>query len=63
MILTILLAATMLALALASRLQRAIAEPVRHLAETARHVSVQNDYSARARKMADDDLGQLTRYI
>jgi two-component system, sensor histidine kinase and response regulator len=59
-VLTILLAAALMALGLASRLQRAISEPIRHLAETARHVSVQNDYSARARKLADDDLGQLT---
>jgi signal transduction histidine kinase/CheY-like chemotaxis protein len=45
---------------LASRLQRAISEPIRHLAKTARHVSLQNDYGARATKLADDDLGQLT---
>ena len=59
-ILTILLAAALLALGLASRLQRSISEPIRHLAETAKHVSMQNDYSARASKVADDDLGQLT---
>jgi two-component system sensor histidine kinase/response regulator len=59
-ILTILLAAALLAMGLASRLQRAITEPIRHLAETARHVSIQNDYRARASKLADDDLGQLT---
>jgi signal transduction histidine kinase/DNA-binding response OmpR family regulator len=59
-ILTILLAAALLAMGLASRLQRAISEPIRHLAETARHVSLQNDYGARAAKLADDDLGQLT---
>jgi signal transduction histidine kinase/CheY-like chemotaxis protein len=59
-ILTILLAAALLAMGLASRLQRAISEPIRHLAKTARHVSLQNDYGARATKLADDDLGQLT---
>jgi signal transduction histidine kinase/DNA-binding response OmpR family regulator len=59
-ILTILLAAAFLAIGLASRLQRAISEPIRHLAETARHVSIRNDYGARAAKLADDDLGQLT---
>jgi len=59
-ILTILLAAALLAMGLASRLQRAISEPIRHLAKTARHVSIQNDYGARATKLADDDLGQLT---
>ena len=59
-ILTILLAAALLALGLASRLQRAISEPIRNLAETAKHVSIRNDYGARAAKLADDDLGQLT---
>jgi signal transduction histidine kinase len=59
-ILAILLAAALLAMGLASRLQRAISEPIRHLSETARHVSIQNDYRARAAKLADDDLGQLT---
>jgi two-component system sensor histidine kinase/response regulator len=59
-ILTVLLAAALLALGLASRLQRTISEPIRHLAETAKHVSSQNDYRARAAKVADDDLGQLT---
>ena len=59
-ILTILLAAALLALGLASRLQGTISEPIRHLAETAKHVSNRNDYKARATKVADDDLGQLT---
>ena len=59
-ILAILLAAALLAMGLASRLQRAISEPIRHLAETAKHVSVRDDYKARAVKLADDDLGQLT---
>jgi two-component system, sensor histidine kinase and response regulator len=58
-ILSIVLAAALLALGLASRLQSAISDPIRHLAETAKHVSVQNDYGARAAKLADDDLGQL----
>jgi two-component system sensor histidine kinase/response regulator len=59
-ILTILVSAALLALGMASRLQRAISEPIRHLAETAKHVSTENDYKARATKLADDDLGQLT---
>lgn len=59
-ILTMLLAAALLALGLASWLQRTISEPIRRLAETAKHVSSQNDYRARAEKVADDDLGQLT---
>ena len=59
-ILIILLAASLAAFGLASRLQAAIAEPIRRLAETAERVSADQQYSARARKIADDDLGQLT---
>ena len=58
--LAIVLAAALLAVGLASRLQRAISEPVHHLTETAKQVSIRNDYGARAVKLADDDLGQLT---
>ncbi|MEO8663286.1 MAG: response regulator [Bryobacteraceae bacterium] len=50
----------MLALLLASKLQRVISEPIRYLSETAMSVSTRKDYSARALKLADDDLGQLT---
>jgi signal transduction histidine kinase/CheY-like chemotaxis protein len=59
-ILAIVLGAALLALGLGSRLQGAISKPIRHLAETARHVSSRNDYGTRAVKVADDDLGQLT---
>jgi signal transduction histidine kinase/DNA-binding response OmpR family regulator len=59
-ILAILLAASLMALVLASRLQGAIVGPIRRLAETARLVSNQKDYSARAVKIGDDDLGRLT---
>jgi two-component system, sensor histidine kinase and response regulator len=58
--LSIMLAAALLSLGIASRLQRTISEPIRRLAETATHVSLRQDYSARARKLADDDLGKLT---
>ncbi len=58
--LAILAAASLLSLALASRLQSVISEPIRHLAETARLVSIQKDYTSRAIKVADDELGQLT---
>ena len=50
------LAATYL---LASRLQRIISRPISHLAQTARAVSAEKNYSARARKESDDELGQL----
>jgi two-component system sensor histidine kinase/response regulator len=56
----ILLIAFLLALGLSSRLQRVITEPIARLAETAKRVSEHKDYSARALKSSDDDLGQLT---
>ncbi len=59
-ILAILAAASMLALGLAARLQRSVSEPIRLLSQTALRVSTRKDYSARARKVAGDDLGQLT---
>ncbi|HSR08081.1 MAG TPA: response regulator [Bryobacteraceae bacterium] len=53
-------AQSLLAVILASRLQRPILEPIAHLAAVARLVSIGKNYSARAVKQSDDDLGQLT---
>lgn len=50
------LAATYL---LASRLQRIISRPISHLAETAKTVSAEKNYSIRAQKESADELGQL----
>ena len=50
------LAATYL---LASRLQRIISRPISHLAETAKTVSAEKNYSIRAQKESPDELGQL----
>ncbi len=44
---------------LSVRLQRLISEPILHLAETAERVSREKNYSARARKMSNDELGLL----
>jgi len=44
---------------LSSRLQRIISRPISHLAETAKIVSAQKDYSVRAERHAPDELGQL----
>jgi signal transduction histidine kinase/CheY-like chemotaxis protein/HPt (histidine-containing phosphotransfer) domain-containing protein len=44
---------------LASRLQRVISGPILHLAETARVVSVEKNYSLRAVKQNQDELGVL----
>jgi signal transduction histidine kinase/CheY-like chemotaxis protein len=55
----VLLGSCLLAFLLSSRLQRAISEPILHLAETARTVSIEKNYSARAVKRSGDELGLL----
>ena len=50
------LAATYL---LASRLQRIVSGPISHLAQTAESVSTGHNYSVRAKKESNDELGQL----
>lgn len=42
------------------RLQRSISRPITHLAQTARMVSEEKDYSVRAEKMSEDETGALT---
>lgn len=54
------LASFFVALLVASRVQRTISGPILHLAETARVVSKDKDYSMRARTEAGGELGQLT---
>jgi PAS domain S-box-containing protein len=54
------LIATILAMLIAIRLQRVLAQPVSELAATARRVSADKAYDARARKLSNDELGQLT---
>jgi signal transduction histidine kinase/DNA-binding response OmpR family regulator len=58
-LLLILLISSALAMALASKLQRAVSGPIAHLARVAKTVSGQKNYSVRAIKQSDDDLGQL----
>ena len=58
-ILVVLFLASLPALALARKLQSAIAAPLLHLAGTARMVSAQKDYSVRALRQNDDELGNL----
>ena len=53
------LIASWLAMALSSRLQRAISDPIAHLAQVARVVSLEKNYRVRATKNADDELGQF----
>jgi C4-dicarboxylate-specific signal transduction histidine kinase len=42
------------------KLERVILEPIQNLAETARQISSENDYSVRAAKLVDDELGSFT---
>ncbi len=55
----VLLAASLVALLLASRLQTVISDPVRELAETTRIVTVQRNYGVRAFKLGNDEIGVL----
>jgi len=56
----ILVAAFLTALGLASALQPLISRPILRLADTARTVAEKGDYSVRADKLADDEIGLLT---
>ena len=58
-VLGVFLAASGLALLFASRLQRFISAPIQHLADTAKVVSEQKNYSVRAVKTGQDELGLL----
>ena len=57
---TVFIGATVCALGLSFLWLRAVSRPIRNLLETAGEVSGSGDYSVRARKYGDDDLGQLT---
>lgn len=50
----------LLAYLLSSKLQRRISQPIVALAKVAQSVSSQNDYSVRAVKQSDDEIGLLT---
>jgi signal transduction histidine kinase/FixJ family two-component response regulator len=53
------LVSTIVTFLLSAWLQRIISRPISHLAETARLVSTQKNYSVRAEKHSNDELGQL----
>jgi methyl-accepting chemotaxis protein len=60
-ILVIVIAISLLvAYLVSSRLQRIISEPVHELAETARNIAENHDYSLRAVKHAEDEIGAFT---
>lgn len=55
----VLLLAAAIALGVSALLQRVVTRPIRHLAFTARMVSTAKNYTVRARKTSDDELGVL----
>jgi signal transduction histidine kinase/DNA-binding response OmpR family regulator len=55
----VLLAASLVALALASRLQQMISRPLLHLAAVTRRVSEERDYGVRAVSEGHDEVGQV----
>ena len=57
--LIVILGSFVTAILLAARLQRAISEPVLALAETVSAVSLRKDYSIRAIKSSEDEIGSL----
>ena len=57
--LAVLLGSLVVAFLLSYRLQRVISEPIRELAETASSVSVHENYSIRAVKRGQDEIGRL----
>jgi PAS domain S-box-containing protein len=57
--LLVLLASLAVALLLSSRLQRVISGPIRELADTALSVSSRENYSIRAKKRGEDEIGLL----
>jgi PAS domain S-box-containing protein len=59
-VLTILGTSSLVAFALSSRLQQRITDPIQELAETAHAITDQSDYSRRASRYGDDELGALT---
>jgi signal transduction histidine kinase/CheY-like chemotaxis protein len=58
-VLGVLLASSLAALLLSSKLQRVISEPTLRLAEMASRVSAERDYSLRAAKRGNDEIGVL----
>lgn len=58
-LLAVMAACGCVAFALAAHLQRAVSDPVRHLVETTKAVTISKNYAIRAAKQSDDELGLL----
>lgn len=59
-VILVIFVSVILAIALSTRLQRAISTPILELARLAKNVSERNDFSLRVRKKNNDELGQLS---
>jgi signal transduction histidine kinase/CheY-like chemotaxis protein len=59
MLVVVALASLLVALLLSFLLQRSISEPIRELAQVTRKVSAEKDYSIRAAKHNEDEIGEL----
>lgn len=57
----LIVAASLVALLLASRFQRVISQPIFHLVRTAKAISEERDYTIRATKQGQDELGLLVQ--
>ncbi|MFZ6013325.1 MAG: ATP-binding protein [Bacteroidota bacterium] len=57
---SVVLASFMLTYFISKNMQKGISEPILKLAETAKAVSLRNDYTVRATKMGEDEIGILT---
>ncbi len=55
----LLIACSLVALGLASRLQKIISQPIEDLAQTVATVATEKNYAVRAHKESDDELGRL----
>ena len=53
------LASLLVAFLLSSKLQRLVSDPILHLAQVAHSVALEKNYSVRATKQSNDELGQL----
>ena len=56
---TVIVSATLLTFLLSLKLQKHISDPIMHLAETANKVANQKNYSIRATKTSEDEMGSL----
>ena len=59
-VLFILLSSTLVAFVLSSKIQERIARPIQDLAKAAHAITTNGDYSVRANRYGDDELGALT---